>query len=114
MVAAQLQGERAMGTRRNELEEMRAHVASLERQLRSRDDYIVALNERNRTLRVEIYKHQAEVVRLRQALRQAGLTDALRESSTRLAAVAAAMDAEPSPPSSQSTPEEKHATRERE
>ncbi len=108
MVAAQLQGERAMGTGRNELEETRAHVASLERQIRSRDDYIVALNERNRTLRVEIYKHQAEVVRLRQALRQAGLMDAVRESSTRLAVAAAPADADAP---SQSTPGEKHATR---
>jgi len=111
MVAAQMQGERTMGIGRNELEEARAHIASLERQRRSRDDYIVGLTERNRMLRVEVKKHEVEVLRLRQVLRQAGLTDAVRDSSTRLAAALTSLDADAPPPSTPSTPEEKRATR---
>ncbi len=109
--AALIQGEFTMGPEKNVVDELRARIARLEREVQSRDSYIEGLILRNRSLRIDVYKHQGEVVRLRHVLRQAGLSDAARESATRLAvAPTQSLSTDVEPPSTQREPGEKRTT----
>lgn len=70
MVSAQdFQGGLTMGTGDTAADEFLARIARLERELASRDSYIEGLIARNRSLRVEVYTLQAEIIRLRRGVR---------------------------------------------
>ena len=108
--AALIQGEFTMGPEKNVVDELRVRIARLEREVQSRDSYIDGLILRNRSLRIDVYKHQAEVVRLRRVLREAGLSDAARESATRLAVATASLSEDAEPPTERE-PRSPNATR---
>ena len=100
VAAAQTQRDFPMEPEKRILDDLRARVARLEREVQSRDSYIDGLILRNRGLRIDFYKHQAEVLRLRRVLRQAGLSDAANESATRIAVASSVLDPEVEPPPS--------------
>ncbi len=98
VATAQPQGGSTMDQVNKVIDELRTRIARLEREVQSRDSYLDGLILRHRSLRIEMYKHQAEVIRLRRVLREAGLTDAARESATRLAVATASLGQDFEPP----------------
>jgi len=98
VAAAPTQGASTMEQVNKVIDELRTRIARLEREVQSRDSYIDGLILRHRGLRIDMYKHQAEVIRLRRVLREAGLFEAVRESATRLATAPASFEEDVEPP----------------
>ncbi len=110
VTATQTQGGSTMEQGNKVIDELRTRIAQLEREVQGRDSYIDALIVRHRSLRIEMYKHQAEVIRLRRVLREAGLADAALQSVTRLAVATASLH-EDAEPTSEREPRNPSATR---
>ena len=93
------------------VDELLARIARLERAVRSRDSYIEGLIHRNRALRIDVYTRDAELIRLRGALRQAGVATAVTESTSRIAVASLAPDPDTDAPTTQREPGIRRATR---